>query len=198
MFLLRGGSKCFYEDSQLSSHCALSAEYLYKNRRCFGLRLCLVLVGTLDSGYQIPLVFSFPGIGWGVYTATWVGLGEKAKGSFIKSQELPWCLLKMLLQQWCVRQDGLYVQCCEINGNADWQGAFTIHFLSQFCHCLMLFFDVWLKRRCWYPEWGQQVLCDHYGQLLILCDTLGSWGDVGCIWRLISFGDFNSLLHSPS
>lgn len=83
MFLLRGGSKCFYEDSQLSSHCALSAEYLYKNRRCFGLRLCLVLVGTLDSGYQIPLVFSFPRIGWGVYTATWVGLGEKAKGSGI-------------------------------------------------------------------------------------------------------------------
>lgn len=102
-------------------------------------------------------------------------------------------LVKKLLQQQCMRQDELFIQHCEINGNTDCQGAFTAHFLSQFHHCLLLFFDVWLKRHRWCTEWGQQVLHDHYGQLLRLCDTLGSWGDVRYIWRLISFGDFKSF-----
>lgn len=47
---------------------------------------------------------------------------------------------------WQQRQGGQYVRDFEINGNSDWQGAFIIHFLSQFHHCLLLLFDVWLKR----------------------------------------------------
>lgn len=128
--------------------------------------------------YQIHLIFGSIRVGWGVGTwlDTWLWHKRESKRPIYRSLETP------LIPPWrgCYsnsawasqqRQGGQCVQGCEINGNSDWQGAFTIHFLSQFHHCLLLLFDVWLKRHHWNPEWGQQVLYNHYGQLLILCAT---------------------------